>query len=187
MALLSRKVDYALIILSYLYHRQAELAQAEVTQLDTTSTTCDSPISARGGCAREIAERFGLSRPFTANILKLLARKGLVSSQRGSQGGYFLLPSAHQLCLADLLESFEEPFQLSDCFRATVRQSVCEFQLVCPVRGALANVDERIREVLKDVTLEALFRQSNLEATKAVTDMANDLVPLGVSLCNTDT
>jgi DNA-binding IscR family transcriptional regulator len=45
MTLLSRKADYALLILSYLH---------------------DKPV---GGNARSIAEKFNLSRPFVANIL----------------------------------------------------------------------------------------------------------------------
>ena len=49
MALLNRKIDYALLILCYLHHK------------------------ADGGCAREIAGHFGLSRPFVANILKEFA------------------------------------------------------------------------------------------------------------------
>src|SRR5207237_7533309 len=66
MALLNRKVDYALLILSYLRH------------------------TPEGGCARAIATRFGLSRPFVANILKSLCQNGVVASQRGGKGGYLL-------------------------------------------------------------------------------------------------
>ena len=58
-SLLKRKVDYSLLILYYLSQRTA------------------------GGCAREIAGRFGLSRGFVANILKELCRKGFVASHRG--------------------------------------------------------------------------------------------------------
>ena len=61
--LLSRKTDYALLILSHLSERPA------------------------GGSAREIADRFGLSKAFLANILKELCQKGFVSSHRGVKGG----------------------------------------------------------------------------------------------------
>ena len=54
MTLLSRKADYALLILSYLSEK------------------------AVGGTARAIAEQFGLSRAFVANILKELCQKGFV-------------------------------------------------------------------------------------------------------------
>ena len=48
MTLMTRKVDYALLILSYL-DRKVE-----------------------GGCAREIASRYGLSKGFVANILAVM-------------------------------------------------------------------------------------------------------------------
>ena len=63
MTLLSRKADYALLILSYLFRRP------------------------EGGNARAIAERFGLSRAFVANILKELGHAGYVTSHRGVKGG----------------------------------------------------------------------------------------------------
>ena len=70
MTLLSRKADYALLILSFLHQRP------------------------EGENARAIAEKFGLSRPFVANILKELCQKGFVTSHRGVRGGYVLKRSA---------------------------------------------------------------------------------------------
>jgi len=132
MALLSRKVDYALLILSYLHHRP------------------------EGGCARQIAERFGLKMPFAANVLKLLCRGKLVRSQRGVHAGYVLARPAGEIVLADLLGVLEEPFHLADCGAG---EGGCGLEAVCPVRAAIAEVDERIRAVLRDVTLDDLCRQ----------------------------
>jgi Rrf2 family protein len=134
MALLSRKVDYALLILSYLHHR------------------------AEGGCAREIAARFGLSQGFTANILKTLCRKGFVTSHRGVRGGYVLHRPAEAMCLAELLESLDEPFRLAECNR-TDADAVCALASVCPVRDAVEQVHERLLSVLNTVTLAELFRK----------------------------
>src|SRR5215204_1758076 len=52
--LLSKKTDYALLILSHLHDRP------------------------EGDSAREIADRFGLSKAFLANILKELCQKGFL-------------------------------------------------------------------------------------------------------------
>ena len=115
MALLSRKVDYALLILSYLHHRP------------------------EGGCARVIADRFGLKKAFAANVLKLLCQRGLVRSQRGIRGGYVLARPAVEIQLAELLDLMGEPFHLADCNRASPEacgpgEAVCAFEAVCPVR-----------------------------------------------------
>ena len=57
MTLLSRKADYALLILSYLHQKT--------------------------GTARAIAEKHGLSQSFVANILKELCHRGFVAGHRG--------------------------------------------------------------------------------------------------------
>ncbi|MFM7152038.1 MAG: RrF2 family transcriptional regulator [Gemmataceae bacterium] len=128
MALLSRKADYALLILSHLHH-------------------CPN-----GSCSRRIAERFGLKSAFTAKILKLLCKRGFVRSQRGIHGGYVLAQPAGQIVLLDLLEKLGEPFHLADC-RTSPSQPGCGLQVLCPVQGAIQEVDRRIREVLTQVTL----------------------------------
>jgi len=108
-----------------------------------------------GGCAREIAERFGLKKAFTANVLKVLCKKGLVRGQRGLHGGYVLTRPAHQIDLADLLDQLGELFHLADCNRQT-HDTPCSLEAVCPVRAAIAEVDRRIREMLQTVTLAEL-------------------------------
>jgi Rrf2 family protein len=127
-ALFSRKVDYALLILSYLHHRP------------------------EGGCAREIAERFGLKPPFAANVLKLLCRRGLVRGRRGVKGGYVLARPAAEVVLSELLDGLGEPFHLAECNQP---EGCCREQ-VCPVKGAVAALDERIRAMLRGVTLAEL-------------------------------
>jgi Rrf2 family protein len=132
MTLLNRKVDYALLILSYLY-RHAE-----------------------GGCAREIAAKFELSRAFVANILKLLCHKGFVASHRGVKGGYALQRPADEVNLAELMEALDDSFHLAECNKESSAHN-CTLTHVCPVRGAIAEVHRRIREVLRNVTLAEVF------------------------------
>jgi Rrf2 family cysteine metabolism transcriptional repressor len=140
MTLLSRKVDYALLILSYLHHRPD------------------------GSCAREIAERLSLSRPFVANILKRLCSEGYVAGRRGVKGGYVLRRPAEEVCLAELMESLGEPFHLAECNRTPCCGSVsdrpqqeCGLAPVCPVRNAVGRLHRRLLDVLRTVTLAELF------------------------------
>lgn len=133
MALFTRKMDYALLILSFLHHRH------------------------EGGCARAIAERFGLRPAFAANVLKLLCRKGLLHSTRGLRGGYVLARPASEIVVGELLDLLGEPFHLADCNRAPGTDT-CSLESICPVREAVAEVDRRIRDVLRTVTLADLVR-----------------------------
>jgi Rrf2 family transcriptional regulator, cysteine metabolism repressor len=131
--LLSRKVDYALLILSYL-HRHAE-----------------------GGSAREIAARFELGRPFVANILKLLCHNGFVDSYRGVKGGYVLRRPASEIALTELMEGLDDPFTLTECTRSEPDAALCGLSHHCPVRGAIGALHNRLRGMLATVTLADLF------------------------------
>jgi Rrf2 family transcriptional regulator, cysteine metabolism repressor len=130
--LLSRKADYALVILSYLYQHK------------------------EGASAKAIAEQFGLSRPFVANILKELCGKKFVSSHRGVKGGYALARDAATISLAELLEAMEEDFQLTVC-NQTDDEDACSHASACTVKGPMAEVHQRLMGVLRGVTLVELF------------------------------
>src|SRR3954469_21235496 len=115
MPLLTRKVDYAILVLSYLHHH------------------------AEGGCAREIADRFRLSRPFVANILKELCQKGFVTSHRGVKGGYALARPANSISLAQLLEPVEDGFRLTACNPSPhAGGDSCSLTDVCTIHGPMA-------------------------------------------------
>jgi Rrf2 family cysteine metabolism transcriptional repressor len=133
--LLSRKADYALLILSYL--------------------------SQKTGTARAIKEKFGLSHPFVANILKELGRKGFVTSHRGVKGGYTLARAAESITLAELLESIEEGFRLAVCNTHTPGHEhdheCCSLAGACTLKSQIAVVHHRLLEVLRGVTLAELF------------------------------
>ncbi len=140
MTLLSRKTDYALLILCYL-HQHAD-----------------------GGCARTIAESYGLSRGFVANILKELCQKGFVISQRGVNGGYFMQRSATKITLAELLEKLEDGFQLANCNSHTHAEGgddECAILRVCPIRGPIALLHNRILETLRGLPIADLFGQND--------------------------
>src|SRR5262245_66281523 len=121
MALMSRKTDYALLILLHLHQR------------------------GKGGCAREIADRFQLSRAFVANILKELCQNGFVASHRGVKGGYDLAREASTITLAELLEAIEDGFRLTMCNPAGhPEHEACSLAGVCTVKGQVAEVYERL-------------------------------------------
>ena len=132
MTLLNRKVDYALLILCYVYHR------------------------AEGGSAREIAAHFGISRAFVANILKDLCRHRFVASHRGAGGGYQLHNAAADRSLADLIDALDSPVRLAECNDPPPNEC-CTLAPTCPIRVPIATVHGRIRAMLETVRLAELF------------------------------
>jgi len=134
--LVSRKTDYALLILSHLADRPA------------------------GGSAREIAERFGLSKAFLANILKELCQKGFLTSHRGVKGGYSLSRSADRISLAELLEALEDGWKMTTCTgQEEDDEHDCLVHNLCPIRGPLNEIHRAIVGVLRNVTLADVLRK----------------------------
>lgn len=133
MALLSRKTDYALLILIHLHQKQGDSS------------------------AREIADSHQLSRAFVANILKELCQKGFVLSHRGVKGGYALARPASEIRLVDLIESLDDPFRFAEC-NGPVADDGCSHAHNCPIKGPVAEIHARIRDVLSTMTLADVFR-----------------------------
>jgi Rrf2 family protein len=131
MALLNRKVDYAILVLSHLHQHPG------------------------GAAARAIAERYKLSRGFVANILKELCHEGFVTSHRGVKGGYSLAPCAMQLSLAELVETLDETFRLAECNHADGAD--CALSRTCMMKEPISAVHNKIMDVLRGVTLGELF------------------------------
>ncbi|MFO0807159.1 MAG: Rrf2 family transcriptional regulator [Gemmataceae bacterium] len=145
MALLTRKVDYAILVLSFL-HRKSE-----------------------GGCAREMADKFGLSRAFVANILKELCQKGFVTSHRGVKGGYVMARPVEGVTLAEFIEALDDhPFQLAACNQGTPGDG-CSLFIGCPVREPVAEIHRRLRAVLNGVTLAELFGPAGIAERELLT------------------
>ena len=113
MTVLSRKADYALLILSQLSNQR------------------------EGFTARGIAEKFGISRAFVANILKELCQGEYVVSQRGVHGGYHLHPDAGSRTLAELLATIQDEFRLTICTPGDIDHEPCSLESDCPIKGPL--------------------------------------------------
>src|SRR3954451_22839655 len=52
---------------------------------------------------------------FMSKVLQSLARKGMVSSRRGIDGGFVLTVPAGSVSLLDIIEAIDGPMQLNDC------------------------------------------------------------------------
>ncbi len=142
MTFLSRKADYALLILYFLSKRLS------------------------GASSREISDSFKLGRPFLANILKSLCHAGLVISQRGVNGGYTLARSPDKIRLTEVLDALTESFKFNECNRAlnetshASEQQNCAVISLCPIRHGMESLHVRILSLLSGVYLSEMFDPS---------------------------
>src|SRR4051812_6552534 len=65
--------------------------------------------------ARDVAETTRIPQPTVSKVLKLLARAGLVASERGKHGGYRLARAASGISVADIVDAVEGPIAVTEC------------------------------------------------------------------------
>lgn len=117
---------------------------------------------------RIISEHQNIPEVFLKKTIQLLARAGLVKTQRGSQGGVQLVISPDKITLADILTAIEGEVALNVCLG---ERGVCPNKIVCQVRPIL----ERAQEAL----LKELSRESLMDiVTGKVFDFQGDHVQL---------
>ena len=172
---ISKKADYAIVLLCLLAQDQAR-------------ATADDPARLRS--ASELAEATGLSQSLVANLLKDYTRAGFLESVRGAQGGYRLARRADQLGLREILTVIEGPIHFVECAEGVVPgaptievgfvpdsatpsapngrdedqgatfafedNSLCSLHSLCPSKGPLQILHNRIVAMLESLTLAEL-------------------------------
>jgi FeS assembly SUF system regulator len=105
--------------------------------------------------AAEVSETTGIAVPTVRKLLKSLARAGLVTSTRGSNGGYQLARPAHEISAASVIDALEGPVSITEC---SATDSHCDYESVCNVGNAWQRINVAIRRALEDINLTDLTR-----------------------------
>ena len=136
---LTKRTEYGLIAVLHLADREGEVVPA-----------------------REIAERYPLPQRLLAEVLKDLGRSGIVESQRGAAGGYWLARSSDAITLGQIVEALEGAPALTSCqdLGASSSDGECEVQPVCPIRSPLTRLRQGIWAMLEGTTLRSLANNS---------------------------
>ena len=129
---ISRLTDYGTLVLAHLPSDEAKLLSAADVALAT-----------------------GINLPTVSKLLKSLAKADLVTSTRGSQGGYRLSRSADEISAADIIDALEGPVSITEC---SASDSNCDYESVCNVGGAWQRINVAIRRALDDINLNDLRR-----------------------------
>lgn len=120
--------------------------------------------------AEAIAQRQALPLPFTKQILGRLRRAGLVSSQRGGDGGYWLARQPDQVTVADIVRAVEGP--LADV-RGEAPESLAYPDDAQVLRLLWIATRASLRGVLEHVTLADLAKGSLPDPINHLTEHAD--------------
>jgi FeS assembly SUF system regulator len=115
--------------------------------------------------ARNLAAESDLPAPVVSKVLKTLAREGLLSSQRGSKGGYSLARNAEDISVPEMITALEGPISLTEC---SAHPGACSQESSCGVREPWQRINVAVHDALSKITLADL----------AMPDVAGSIVPL---------
>jgi FeS assembly SUF system regulator len=129
---ISRLTDYGTMILVHLAGKNAGLCSAS-----------------------DVAAGTHLALPTVQKLLKTLAKSGLVSSVRGTDGGYRLARAPEQITAAEILNVLEGPVAITEC---STDLHECELEPLCQVGTAWQKINRAIRSAMEDICLSDLRR-----------------------------
>jgi len=86
---------------------------------------------------KDICKAQEITPAFLTKILQPLIKDGIVGSQRGVGGGFYLTRDPAEITLLDIIKSQEGPVYLNQCL---IEDGGCEREFFCPVHGAWAQI-----------------------------------------------
>jgi Rrf2 family protein len=113
--------------------------------VELTPATEDAPRK-----ADSVATAQGIPLSFLENILNQLKNAGIVRSQRGPEGGWWLARPADEISLADVIRAVEGPLA---SIRGDRPESVTYPGLAAPMQQVWIALRANLRGVLERVTL----------------------------------
>jgi Rrf2 family protein len=139
MYILSQKAAYSLLALQHI----AAVQFGDVTPGRVVNT-------------KEIAEEYNIPLELLAKVLQTLAKNALIESHNGPKGGYLLARRAHQITIAQILESIEGPLGITDCSHEKDGE-FCMQRGNCHIRTPLLKVQDSIAQLLNNMTLQDMM------------------------------
>lgn len=104
----------------------------------------DAPITIK--C---ISERQNVSEYYLEQLFSSLRKADIITSTRGSQGGYVLSRPPEEITVYEIMNVLEGPVEISDC----LEESSCSNIDCCATRILWAKIKESVDEVMKSTTL----------------------------------
>jgi len=101
-----------------------------------------------------VADAIGAPRNYLGKILQLLAKHGLVESQKGIGGGFRLARAPKEISLFDIVEAIEDVSRWSACI---LGRPGCSNENPCAVHGRWAPVREAYLQLLQQTRISDLI------------------------------
>lgn len=118
--------------------------------------TCLAQADGQPRSATALSQQRRLPLPMVSKILKTLARAGLLTSQRGAQGGYSLARPPTEISAADIIGALEGPLAITECSGES--HDGCSRQDQCDVSSHWPRINQAIYTALQSISLLEMSR-----------------------------
>ncbi|HEX7675565.1 MAG TPA: Rrf2 family transcriptional regulator [Bdellovibrio sp.] len=130
---INRKLEYALMALKYM----SQKIPGELTS------------------AKEVSDSFHTPFDATARVMQQMAQKGgILRAEYGANGGYQITKDLAKVSIHDLVEIIEGPTALVKCLH---KEEPCEIQKTCNIVSPITNLNLKLTEFYKSVSLKDLL------------------------------
>ncbi len=105
---------------------------------------------------KDICRTQDVTPAFLTKIFQPLIKEGIVGSQRGVGGGFFLKKDPKDITVYDIFKAQEDPLHINKCL---IGEGCCERDSFCSVHGAWREVRDGMKQRLEEYTFERLARE----------------------------
>lgn len=149
---LNKLTDYAIVLMTYIASSPAPSVHS----------------------ARELATGTQLSAATVGKVLRELLDHGLLTSHRGTKGGYTLSRPPSDISVAEIIAALEGPVGFTEC---NTTPGCCDLEPSCTVRYNSAVIGRALQDALENIRLSDLTKPLHLVASGA--GSRNVMITLG--------
>ncbi len=111
---------------------------------------------------KALAEKLELPESYLAKVLQQLAKRNIIGSIKGPQGGFYALPETLNISLLDIVDVFEGLEFFKKC---GLGQEECDDENPCPIHKDYEAFRSNLKKTLENKTIRDII--SDLDAGKA--------------------
>ena len=105
---------------------------------------------------REICENEDIPRAFAYKIIREMEQSGIVNSERGNKGGYFLRKSLDNLTMYDIINITEEDIAIVHCIKDECERNTNN--IPCKMHQEMERIQTILEKELKEKTISDILR-----------------------------
>lgn len=106
---------------------------------------------------REICEKEDVPKAFAYKIVREMEQNGILKSERGNKGGYFLDKSLDELTVYDVVSVTEEDIAIVHCIKEECDRNTND--VPCKMHSEMERIQEILESEMKEKTIAEIIGQ----------------------------